>query len=199
MTSIGVLLVGGFLVFMTGAVLWRPAAYEQPVEVALPLMHADRRRLRWIHWWMIPAIFLTIGGLGGLAWFVSNAGVAIAAVVYAAGGVLWVLALSFRETVGEWAARQAAETGSVPPVYLPLSSWMGLCHAIHMMTAYVTAIPLGWSLAEAGLIPGWLGWAGAVWGLVLGAVLLVPAIRFVAQPPFWAHTFTGAVGLALLL
>lgn len=67
------------------------------------------------------------------------------------------------------------------------------------MSAYLSAVPLGWSLGRAGLMPGWLGWAGAPWGAVLAATMLAPRLRFVAQPPFWAHTFTFAIGLARLI
>ncbi|NIR40777.1 MAG: hypothetical protein GWN07_33425, partial [Actinobacteria bacterium] len=51
----------------------------------------------------------------------------------------------------------------------------------------------------AGLVPGWLAWAGAVWGVALFLLFLVPRSRFVAAPPFWAHAFTFAAGLALLI
>lgn len=46
--SVGALLIAGFVAFMIGAVRWR-IEYEQDLADALPLMHADRGRLRWIH------------------------------------------------------------------------------------------------------------------------------------------------------
>lgn len=198
MTLIGLLLVAGFAAFMTGALGWR-LEYEQQPDEALPIMHADVQRLRWIHWWMVSGVVLTVSGLGGLAWSVSDAGTAVATSAYSLGAVLWLAALLFRLSVGEWAAEQTVATETVPAIYPPLGRWMGLCHGTHMMTAYLAAVPLGWSLTRAGLIPGWLGWAGAIWGGVLAAIMLVPRIRFVAQPPFWAHVFTFAIGLALII
>lgn len=198
MMLIGSLLVAGFAAFMTGALAWR-LEYEQPLDEALPIMHADAQRLRWIHWWMVSGVVLTVSGLGGLAWSVSDAGTAIAAAAYSLGAVLWVLALLFRLSVGEWAAEQTVATGTVPAIYPPMARLMGLCHGTHMVTAYLSAVPLGSSLARAGLIPGWLGWAGALWGASLGVTMLVPRLRFAAQPPFWAHFFTFAIGLTLLI
>lgn len=198
MRFLGLVLVAGFAAFMVGAVAWR-LEYEQSLDEALPIMHADVRRLRWIHWWMISGVFLTVSGLGGLAWSVSDAGTAVATAGYSLGAVLWVAALLFRLSVGEWAAEQTAATGTVPAIFPPMARWMSLCHGTHMMSAYLAAVPLGWSLAQAGLIPDWLGWAGSLWGAVLGVTMMVPRLRFAAQPPFWAHVFTFAVGIALLI
>lgn len=198
MTLVGWLLVAGFVFFMVGAGGWR-VEYEQPMEEALPVMHADRRRLRWIHRWMLPALFLTVAGLGGLARLADDPGAAAAAAAYSVGAVLWVGTLLFRLSVGEWAAEQTVLTGAVPELYPPLTRWAGYGHFAHMASAYLTAIPLGWSAAAAALIPEWLAWAGSVWGVGLLALFLLPRTRFVAAPPFWAHTFTFAVGVALLV
>lgn len=197
MTVIGWILIAGFAAFMIGAVGWR-IEYEQPPETSLPIMLADRSRLRWIHRWMIPAVATTAAGLGALAVSADEPWVSVAAFAYGIGAVVWVLSLTFRLTFGEWAAERTATTGSVPDTYPALARWMGLGHGIHMMAAYVTAIPLAWALAERGFIPDWLGVAGAVWGLVLGTLFLLPRTRFVAAPPFLAHVLTFAIGLSLI-
>jgi hypothetical protein len=67
-----------------------------------------------------------------------------------------------------------------------------------MMTAYISAVPLARATADAGLIPGWLATAGILWGATLAVLFLVPRSRFVAAPPFWAHVFTFAIGVALV-
>lgn len=198
MTLVGWLLVSGFVTFMLGAGGWR-AEYEQPLEESLPVMHADRRRMRWIHRWMVLALPLTVAGLGGLAHLANDPGAAVAAAGYTAGAVLWIGSLVFRLSVGEWAAEQTAATGEVPDVYPALARWAGYGHLVHMVSAYATAIPLAWAAEGAGLISGWLAWAGSIWGLALLGLFAVPRTRFIASPPFWAHTFTFAVGLSMLL
>ncbi len=197
MVMVGWLLVAGFVLFMIGASGWR-VDYEKPMTEALPLMHEDRRRLRWIHRFMVPALFLTVAGLGGVAWLASDPGAAVAAAGYSLGAVLWVGTLLFRLSVGEWAAELTARSGAVPDLYPALARWVGHGHFVHMASAYLAAIPLGWSAANSGLIPEWLAWAGSIWGAGLLALFLVPRTRFIAAPPFWAHTFTLAVGVALL-
>ena len=67
-----------------------------------------------------------------------------------------------------------------------------------MAASYGSAALLAWGLAEAQLISDWLAWTGAVWGLLWLAGLLIPRTRFAFEPPFWAHVFTLAVGIALI-
>jgi len=117
---------------------------------------------------------------------------------YGTGAVLWLIALTFRLTVGAWAAEMTADTGTVPQVYPALARWAGLGHGVHMVAAYVSAVPLAIVTARAGLIPDWLGIIGIVWGLGLALLFLIPRTRFVAAPPFWAHVFTCTMGVALL-
>ncbi len=189
-------LVAGFALFVAGAGAWR-LEYEQAPEDALPVMHADRARLRWIHGVMLPAVAFTVAGLWGLASI--DPMVAVGAGLYAVGAVPWMLALAFRLSVGEWAAERTATDGRVPEVYEPLARWAGLGHPIHMATAYLATIPLALGLADSGLVAGWLPTAGIVWAGILGLLFVIPRTRFVAAPPFWAHVFTFAVGLSLLL
>ena len=197
MTLVGWVLVAGFVAFMVGAGGWR-VEYEQQMDRALPLMHADRGRLRWIHRWMVVAMFLTVAGLGGLVILADDAGVAVAVTGYAVGALAWVGTLLFRLGVGEWAAEETDRSGAVPAIYPPMARSAGYGHFVHMTSAYASAILLGWSLSGSDLIPGWLTWAGPIWGAVLLAMFLVPRTRFVAAPPFWAHVFTFAIGLSLL-
>jgi hypothetical protein len=197
MTGVAWLLIGGFVAFMIGAVAWR-IDYERPDEESLPLLFADRRRLRWIHRWMLLAMVLTTSGIGGLAWRILDPGAAVAAAVYTLGAALWMMTLLFRLTVGEWAAERTVSSGSVPEVYPPFARLFGLGHAVHMLTAFGSAVPLLWSTYDTGLIPLALAWSGTGWAVLMSILFLVPKTRFVASPPFWAHTATLAVGIALL-
>ena len=123
----------------------------------------------------------------------------MAAVLYAIGATAWLIAIVFRLTVGEWAAAETVATGKVPSMYPTLSAWAAGLHGLHMMTAYISASPLGFAIAASALGPDWLGWAGAVWGAgcATGFVLTRGAGFF--SPPILAHIFTGAVGITLLV
>ena len=196
---VGWLLVSGLVAFLVGAARWR-LAYEQALEISLPLKAADTKRLRWIHYWMMGGVALTTVGLAATAQFADSLWGAVAAVLYALGAGAWLVALSFRLTVEEWAAAETVTTGIVPPVYPPLRAWAGGMYAVHMVTAYISAIPLAIVVVSEDLGPAWLGWAGGVWGAAYatGFVITRGAAAFFS-PPFLAHLFTFAVGLALLL
>jgi hypothetical protein len=197
MTGVAWLLIGGFVAFMIGAVRWR-VEYEGSPPEALPIAAADRARLRWIHRWMLVAMVATSSGIAGLAWRTVEPGAAVATAIYGLGAGLWMLALLFRLTVGEWAAEQTVATGIVPEVYPPFARLFGLAHGVHMLTAYASAVPLAWSAYGTGLISAPLAWAGSTWAVLMTILFLIPRTRFVASPPFWAHTWTLAVGIALL-
>jgi hypothetical protein len=197
MTGVAWLLIGGFVAFMIGAVRWR-VEYEGAPHEALPIASADRGRLRWIHRWMLVAMVATSSGIAGLAWRTVDAGAAVATAAYGLGAALFMLALLFRLTVGEWAAERTVATGVVPDVYQPFARLFGLAHGVHMLTAYASAVPLAWSAYGTGLISAPLAWAGSVWAALMTMLFLIPQTRFMASPPFWAHTWTLVVGIAIL-
>jgi hypothetical protein len=183
---------------MVGAARWR-LAYEQPLEISLPLKAWEAGRLRWIHSWMLVGIVLSSAGVAALAMFTQSPWGAAAAVVFAMGATSMLVAIAFRMSVGEWAATETVATGSVPHLYPALSVWAGGLHAIHMVTAYASAIPLGWVIVETDIAPAWVGWIGMVWGAVYAIGFVLTRGSAVFAPPFQAHLFTGVLGLTLLL
>lgn len=197
-TLIGWLLVAGLVVFTVGAGRWR-LEYEQPMELSLPLKASDTGRLRWIHYWMMVGVGLTSAGVASFAMFTQSPWGAAAAVLFAIGATAWLIAITFRLTVGEWAAAETVSTGMVPSLYPALSRWSGGLHALHMVTAYVSAIPLGWVVVEADLGPAWFGWAGLGWGATFAIGFVATRGGALFSPPIMAHLFTGALGLTLLL
>lgn len=186
------------MTFTIGAVRWR-LEYEQPLEKSLPLKASDRGRLRWIEYWMMVGVVLTPAGLAATAMAIASPLAAGAAALYAMGATGWLIAITFRLTVEEWAAAETVATGVVPSSYPPLAAWSGGLHGLHMVTAYLSAIPLAWVLVTDGLVPAWLGWAGGVWGAAFAAGFILTRGRGFFSPPILAHLFTGAFGLALLL
>jgi hypothetical protein len=195
---IGWLLISGLVAFMVGAVRWR-LEYEQPFELSLPLKASDTGRLRWIHYWMSVGVGLNSTGVAAIAMFTQSPWGAAAAVLFVTGATSWLIAIAFRLTVGEWAAAEMVATGMVPSLYPALAAWSGGLHALHMMTAYLSAVPLGWMIVAADLGPAWFGWAGMVWGATFAFGFALTRGGAFFSPPFWAHLFTGALGLTLLL
>lgn len=95
--------------------------------------------------------------------------------------VLGLLEASFGFTVTPWAAVEAAETGSVPAVYVGLDRWTGGIQAVYLALGFAGQASFGAALLASGLLPSWIGQVTVVWGLgwlvVLG--LGIPAILFV--------------------
>jgi len=199
---VGGFLISGLVVFLVGAVGWR-LDYQRPLDEALPLIHRDRRRWTWIHTWMIAGLVITPAGLVGLTLALEEptatvlAGMATA--VYGVGAVCWIVSLAFRLTVMPWAAERTVTSGKVPDGFAAYERWAGTLYLVHMVTAYVSSAVLGTAALASEALPAWLGWAGVVWGLAFAAGFVATRFAGPFNPPFWAHLYTGAVGLVLLL
>lgn len=201
-TAAGLVLVAGLVVFLVGAVRWRPE-YQAEAEVALPAMHADPRRWTWIHAWMAAAMFVTPAGLAMAAVVARPDDAAVtawaAAVVFTVGAVGWLVALTHRLTVLPWAAGRFVADGRLPDVYVATEPWASLLYRAHMLSAYATFVVLGAAVVLDNDLPVWLGWLGVGWGCAFGAVLAVGGrIAYAVHPPFWAHTYPAVVGVVLI-
>ena len=199
---VGSVLVAGLVIFIVGAAAWR-LDYQRPLPESLPLIHADRRRWAWIHTWMIAALVVTLAGLAGLAVTLDKETAAVLAAMataaYVSGGVSWIAALAFRLTVVPWAAARTVTDGQVPDGFDAYDRWAGTLYVVHMLTAYVGSAVLGVAVLASDALPTWLGWTGVVWGLAFAAGLVATRFAGPFNPPFWAHLYTGTVGVVLLL
>jgi hypothetical protein len=199
---VGLTLVSGLITFLIGAGAWR-LQYEQPLLEALRVIHGDRRRRAWIHLWMMPAMFVTTAGVVGYA-AIPGAGslaavlAAMASAVYAMGAVGWVGSLAFRLTVVPWAAEHVVEHGDPPASFIPLNRWADALYVIHMTSAYTAFALIGSAALVAGDLPPWVGWIGVAWGLSFLAGFVATRFAGPFNPPFWAHAYTGVLGIVLL-
>jgi hypothetical protein len=199
-TLVGGTLVAGLVIFMVGAVAWR-LTYEQPLRDALRVIHTDRRRRTWIHVWMLVALFVTPAGITGFA--VAAGGTAavpalMAAQVYGLGAVCWITSLAFRLTVVPWAAQRTVADGDPPNGFAALDSWAGMLHRVHMAASYAASALLGAAVVASATLPDWLGWLGIAWGVAFLAGFVATRFAGLFNPPFWAHSYTGVVGVVLL-
>ena len=197
----GAVLVAGLGIFLVGAGGWR-LDYQRPLQESLPI-DRDRRRWAWIHLWMVAAMHVTFAGLAGLATSLDESTARVlatmAAAVYVAGGVCWVASLAFRLTVVPWAAQRTVEVGAVPDGFVAQDSWAGTLYSVHMLTAYIASAVLGIAVLISDDLPTWLGWAGVGWGLAFAAGLVATRFAGPFNPPFWAHLYTGTLGVVLIL
>jgi len=202
-TAAGLVLAAGLVVFLVGALRWRPE-FQAEAEVALPAMHADPRRWTWIHAWMAVAMFVTPAGLVMAASLARRddavAASWAAAVVFTVGAACWVVSLTYRLTVVPWAAARAVVDGSPPDLYLATEPWASLLYRAHMLSAYATFAVLGAAVVLDDARPAWLGWLGIGWGCAFGALLAVGGrFAYAVHPPFWAHTYPAVVGVVIIV
>lgn len=199
---VGGVLVAGLTIFLVGAVAWR-LDYQRPPQEALPIIHRDRRRRAWIHTWMVVAMVVTPAGLAGLAAAMDDPTAtvlaAMATVVYVSGAVCWIVSLAFRLTVVPWAAERTALDLQVPEGFAAYDKWAGELYVVHMLTAYVASALLGAAVLASDTLPTWIGWAGLVWGVSFAVGFVASRFAGPFNPPFWAHVYTGGVGIVLLL
>jgi hypothetical protein len=199
---VGSVLVAGLGTFLVGATAWR-LVYQGPLQESLPVVHRDRRRWVWIHVWMVAAMLVTFAGWAGLVVVVEDPAAtvltAMAAAVYVSGGVCFIASLAFRLTVVPWAAEQTVAVGAVPDGFAAYDRWSGALYCIHMLSAYVASAVLGLGVLVDDTLPTWLAWAGVGWGLVFASGLVATRFAGPFNPPFWAHLYTGTLGVALFL
>jgi hypothetical protein len=119
------------------------------------------------------------------------------AATFALGAALWLVALCFHLTVGEWAAAETASSGSIAPGYEPLRRWADALYAAHMLLGYSAAGLLGAALLAAAVTPRWFASAEV-------AVAAACALGFAAfrggtfAPPILVHALTAAIGIAVV-
>lgn len=195
---VGVVLIAGLVIFAIGAARWR-LSYERPAAESLPLVHTDKGRRAWIHVWMLAAALATPAGLAGLATLPdAGAFAAMAAAVYAIGSAAWVVSLTFRLTVVRWAAERTATTGEVPEAFAPFNEWAGALYVFQMAASFASFALLGAAVLAGDLAPAWAGWLGVGWGVLFLAGFVLTRFAGPFNPPFWAHAYTGLLGVVLL-
>ena len=199
--TVGGLLIGGFVVFLVGAALWK-LDYQRPLPEAMLAIAQSLRRWRWIHTWMIGGVAITIAGLGTLARLLADSGELIYGtvgfVLFAVGGIVWLVAVAWRITVLAQASREMEQTDRVPGGIEGWSEWFGVLHSIHLLTAYVSWTFLGSAVVSTEIVPQWLGWLGVGLG-VAGALGYTALKGGPFAPPFLAHLYPFVLGIALLI
>jgi len=76
--------------------------------------------------------------------------------------------------------------------------WAGALYIVHMLTAHVGSAVLGIAVLASDALPGWLGWTGVLWCLGFAGGFVATRCAGPVNPPFWAHLYTGTVGLDLV-
>jgi hypothetical protein len=132
--AVGAVLIAGSSLFIAGAALAPEPARVFSAELQEHLEIVARHSLRWLamNALMIASVIVTAGSLVLLAVLLASAGdgfrAPFCAAVYCFAGVLWVLSLTFRQSVIVGAAERAVEGGVEPAEWIePLQRWTACC------------------------------------------------------------------------
>ncbi|MDX1616630.1 MAG: hypothetical protein R3300_20145 [Candidatus Promineifilaceae bacterium] len=105
-----------------------------------------------------------------------------------------ILKFSFDMTVELWATQEAAQSGSLPVLYEPLSTWTSRVFRLGYVIHFVAVIGIGWAILRSGLLSASLGWATIGWS----SLWLVGALVGAGAPAV-PLLMPAAIGVALLL
>lgn len=202
----GLVLAVSSLIWLIGAGLppEPTRVFSAGLEEHLAIVLRNRGRWRLMNSLMIAGM---IGSAAGVTLFAvllaGSSRMWAASVAYLVGAVLWIVALSFRDTVIPSAAASAAEVGE-PPTWLPaLQDWTGQLFWIHMLISYAVIAVIGSVLVSVNLLAAWVGWFALSYGLLLGISFVAEwpksAWGPTAEPPFLIHIPMLIMGVALLL
>jgi hypothetical protein len=184
------LLVAGAVAFWIGAFTppWR--LWLVPLPEALAVIGAHRIAWHVINGCFVVGILLTATGLTVHAHTRPSLWATLAAASYGLAVAMFLVNLAFRHTVQVWAAEIVSSGGTVPELYSTWHRFAGLLFGFYGVLAYAAVAALGASL------PGWIGRANVIGGLVLAALMLgdLPP----ASAPLMVHLGPGVAGLLFL-
>lgn len=199
-------LIVGCVVMLSGAASYGfvrdphgPLIFGQPPREWLRLVHEHARLWRWSTVLFIGGTLVTVLGQALLAALLRAAGdpgyAEVALVAFAMGAALWAINLAARLTVDPWAGAELARTNAIPESYTALTRMTGVLWVIYTILTFAGLSVLGGALLASHTLPGWVGWAAVVYGVVgLG---LLAATR--DAPPFLHYLMPLLMGILLLL
>jgi hypothetical protein len=106
-----------------------------------------------------------------------------------------VIFSAWRAVIAVEAGQAAADEGSVPAYYRPLTKWAWVLFVTYAVTGFLALAAYGGSWLLAGLAPAWAGWVTIIFSLAVLGLLVVqgdtlPAFHY--MPPL-------LLGIILLL
>lgn len=199
--SVAIIMLLGFVFFLTGAIFWKPKVYEQPFATSLPAMHKDKKRMRWIYYWMIAGIATSAcGWLTFILFFWKENDHVFspsAGLLFVLGAALMMVSIGFRLTVQEDAAKETEISGNIPSHYSSFQNWAGLLYSLHMVFSFISWTLIGVSILLTKTLPVSLGWAGVIGGIIC-SLGFITFRNGPFAPPILAHLYSAVIAVIII-
>lgn len=171
------------------------AFWELPLDAKLD--HIARNEAAWwlmyVPWLAVVAV--TAGGLGGLAFVLSDAVGWIGFGGYLLAAMAWLVAIAQQSAGLAEAARQRSATKETPAWAIATSSVSQVLEVFWVAAANLAAVAFGVAILRTDVLPGWVGWAV----IVIGVAIPLLALAFRDAFPHLALPAYLTMGVALIL
>lgn len=171
------------------------AFWELPLDAKLD--HIGRNeaawRLMYVPW--LATVAVTTGGLAGLAFVLSDVVGWAGFGGFVLAAVAWLMAIVQQSAGLSEAARQRAATGETPSWAVATARVSYVLELFWVGAANLAAVAYGVAVLRTDVLPGWLGWAVIITGIVVPLL----ALAFRDAFPHLALPALLALGVALVL
>jgi hypothetical protein len=171
------------------------AFWELPLDAKLD--HIGRNEAAW--WLMylpwLATVAVTTGGLAGLAFVLSDVAGWVGFGGFVLAAMAWLMAIAQQSAGLSEAARQRAATGETPPWAVATARVSYVLELFWVGAANLAAVAYGVAVLRTDVLPGWLGWAVIITGIVVPLL----ALAFRDAFPHLALPALLALGVALVL
>lgn len=147
---------------------------------------------RWSNLLGAVGILFGLFGLTILSGLLQDAGDRLlpqpALIAFLIASLLFLFGLAFHMSATVWAALETVQSSSVPEFYPPLRRWVETSQGITVALGFASVIGYDGSILRTGLLPGALGWAcalsGLLWlvmsfagsGVAVGLIVIMPTL-----------------------
>lgn len=164
---------------------------------------------RWASAWWATGSVLSVFGFGLMAVLFRRTDESmlgeIALFCFLLGGMLWLVAMTYRMGVEPLAIDAVRDTNELPAWFKSVEAWSLYIMIFYLVLAYSAVGILGGALLRTDLLPDWVGWFSLVFGAsaALSMIFSVPRLPGTEYSifglPILPHLPTLIIGVMLLV
>jgi len=173
----------------------------------LSTLTAHRAAWRALMGFFMGAVVLTACGLALLAIALAEVGDRVLAplglALYAIAAPLFIGALAFQFSVTLWSSGGVDRGPMRPELFHPVERASAAIVGVYMVVAFSSLAVFGAAITIHAVIPSWLGWSAAIFGVAGAISYLIQRPKVgrlvISDLPLWIQVWSLVVGVALLV